>query len=58
MRATPRSGCRIPGIGTLNETTLPIISWAETVTRVAETGVPNEAYEAARAVFDKRELVI
>ncbi len=33
------------------------LAWAETVTRVAETGVPNDAYEAARAVFDERELV-
>ena len=32
------------------------LAWAETVTRVAETGVPDEAYEAARAVFDEREL--
>ncbi|MBB4276287.1 carboxymuconolactone decarboxylase family protein [Rhizobium mongolense] len=33
------------------------LAWAETVTRVAETGVPDAAYEAARAVFDERELV-
>ena len=33
------------------------LGWAESVTRVAETGVPDEAYEAARAVFDERELV-
>src|SRR6266702_7973541 len=33
------------------------LAWAETVTRVAETGVPNEAYEAARTVFEERELV-
>ena len=33
------------------------LAWAETVTRVAETGVPNDAYEAARAVFEERELV-
>ncbi|MDI7864655.1 carboxymuconolactone decarboxylase family protein [Rhizobiaceae bacterium n13] len=33
------------------------LAWAETVTRVAETGVPDKAYEAARAVFDERELV-
>lgn len=32
------------------------LSWAETVTRVAETGVPDTAYEAARAVFEEREL--
>jgi AhpD family alkylhydroperoxidase len=33
------------------------LAWAETVTRVAETGVPNEAYQTARAVFEERELV-
>ena len=33
------------------------LAWAETVTRVAESGVPDEAYQAARAVFEERELV-
>lgn len=33
------------------------LAWAESVTRVAETGVPDEAYEAARAVFAEKELV-
>ena len=33
------------------------LAWAETVTRVADTGVPDEAYQAARAVFEERELV-
>jgi AhpD family alkylhydroperoxidase len=33
------------------------LAWAETVTRVAETGVPDEAYGAALEVFDERELV-
>lgn len=33
------------------------LAWAESVTRVAETGVPNDAYGAARAVFDEKELV-
>lgn len=33
------------------------LAWAESVTRVAETGVPDAAYEAARAVFNERELV-
>ena len=33
------------------------LAWAETVTRVAETGVPDEAFQAARAVFEERELV-
>jgi AhpD family alkylhydroperoxidase len=33
------------------------LAWAETVTRVEHTGVPDEAYQAARAVFEERELV-
>jgi AhpD family alkylhydroperoxidase len=33
------------------------LAWAESVTRVAETGVPDADYEAVRAVFDERELV-
>jgi len=33
------------------------LAWAETVTRVAETGVPDQDYKAARAVFEERELV-
>ncbi|MEM5382809.1 carboxymuconolactone decarboxylase family protein [Paraburkholderia phymatum] len=33
------------------------LAWAETVTRVAETGVPDDAYEAARKIFDEREIV-
>jgi AhpD family alkylhydroperoxidase len=33
------------------------LAWAESVTRIAETGVPDAAYNEARAVFDERELV-
>ena len=33
------------------------LAWAESVTRVAETGVPDSDFEAARDVFDERELV-
>jgi AhpD family alkylhydroperoxidase len=33
------------------------LAWAETVTRVAETGVPDDAYQAVRAVFDEKEVV-
>jgi AhpD family alkylhydroperoxidase len=32
------------------------LAWAETVTRVAETGVPNADYEAAAAEFSDKEL--
>ena len=33
------------------------LAWAETVTLVAETGVPDGAYEAVRRVFDEKQLV-
>lgn len=33
------------------------LSWAETVTRVAETGVPDADYAAAAAEFGDKELV-
>jgi AhpD family alkylhydroperoxidase len=32
------------------------LAWAESVTRVAETGVPDEAFAAASAVFSEKEL--
>jgi len=32
------------------------LAWAETVTRVAETHIPNEHYEAAAAVFNSKDL--
>ncbi|MDP9893105.1 AhpD family alkylhydroperoxidase [Variovorax boronicumulans] len=32
------------------------LAWAETVTRVAETGVPDTDYEAATAEFGDKEL--
>ena len=32
------------------------IAWAETVTRVAETHAPDDAYQAAAAEFDDKEL--
>src|SRR3546814_14810679 len=39
------------------ETERAALAWAETVTRVTQTGVPDEAYQAARAVFGETELV-
>ncbi|MCJ2056718.1 carboxymuconolactone decarboxylase family protein [Methylobacterium sp. J-048] len=33
------------------------LAWAETVTRVAQTNVPDSDYEAARSAFDEKELV-
>jgi AhpD family alkylhydroperoxidase len=33
------------------------LAWAESVTVVAQTGVPDASYEAARAMFNERELV-
>ena len=32
------------------------LGWSETVTRVAETGVPDTDYEAAAAEFGEKEL--
>ena len=32
------------------------LAWAEVVTRVSETGVPDADYAAARAVFDEKAL--
>jgi AhpD family alkylhydroperoxidase len=43
--------------GLFDERERAALAWTETVTRVAKTGVPDEAYAAARAVFDERELV-
>ena len=40
-----------------SETERAALAWAESVTLVAETGVPESAYEAARDVFDDRQLV-
>ncbi|MBR8184658.1 carboxymuconolactone decarboxylase family protein [Burkholderia ambifaria] len=40
-----------------NERERAALAWAESVTLVAATGVPDDAYEAARAVFDEREIV-
>jgi len=39
-----------------DETERAALAWAETVTRVAETGVPDAEYEAAAAVFDPKQL--
>jgi len=33
------------------------LAWAETVTRVAETAIPDADYQAARAVFSEKQLV-
>ena len=33
------------------------LAWTETVTRVAETGVPDDAFQAARGIFEEKELV-
>lgn len=32
------------------------LAWAESVTLVAQTGVPDQAYTAASAVFDQKQL--
>ena len=40
-----------------SETERAALAWAESVTRVAETGVPDSAYKAAHGVFDEKQLV-
>ena len=40
-----------------NERERAALAWAETVTQVAQTGVPDEAFHAASAVFSEKELV-
>jgi AhpD family alkylhydroperoxidase len=40
-----------------SETERAAFAWAESVTRVADTGVPDSAYEAARGVFNEKQLV-
>lgn len=39
-----------------DDTERAALAWAETVTRMAETGVPDAEYEAAAAVFDRKQL--
>ena len=39
-----------------DDTERAALAWAETVTRVAETHVPDADYEAAAAVFDRKQL--
>ena len=45
------------GGGLFSEAERAALAWAESVTLVAETGVPDSAYEAARAVFGEKQLV-
>ena len=33
------------------------LAWAETVTLLADTGVPEDEYDAVRALFEEKELV-
>jgi AhpD family alkylhydroperoxidase len=39
-----------------DQTERTALAWAETVTRVAETNVPDAEYEAAAAVFEPKQL--
>lgn len=43
--------------GLFSETERAAFAWAESVTLVAQTGVPDSAYEAAHKIFDDKELV-
>ena len=40
-----------------SETERAALAWAERVTRVDQTGVPDGRYQAARAIFSEKELV-
>jgi AhpD family alkylhydroperoxidase len=40
-----------------SETERAALAWAESVTLVAQTGVPDSAYQAARGVFEEKQLV-
>lgn len=40
-----------------SDTERAALAWAETVTRIAETNVPDSDFAAARAVFEEKELV-
>lgn len=40
-----------------SQTERAALAWAESVTPVAETGVPDSAYKAAREVLDEKQLV-
>ena len=51
VQAWPEAG------GLFDERERAALAWAETVTRVAETGVPDDAYDEARAVFGEKDLV-
>ncbi len=42
--------------GLFTERERAALAWAETVTRVAETGVPDADYEAAATQFNEKEL--
>jgi len=40
-----------------NEHERAALAWAQTVTLVSETGVPDEPFQAARTVFEEKELI-
>lgn len=42
--------------GFFDEVERAALAWAESVTRVAETNVPDADYQAAAAVFDEKQL--
>lgn len=43
--------------GVFNEPEQAALSWAETVTRVAETAIPDKAFAAVSSVFHEKEIV-
>jgi AhpD family alkylhydroperoxidase len=47
----------VGGGSLFNETERAALAWTETVAGAAQTGIADEAYIAARAVFGEKELV-
>ena len=43
--------------GIFNERERAALAWTEALTQIAETHVPDDAFEAARHVFSEKELV-
>ncbi len=56
-RAEARAGPGLARAGNLfSDREKAALAWAESVTRVADTHVPDDAFRAAAAVFEEKEL--
>jgi AhpD family alkylhydroperoxidase len=52
-----RKGQNIEKIALVQARAEAVLAWTETVTLVAETSMPDEAYAAAHIVFEEREVL-